>query len=788
MFTTLTLDNGNGEDGSLSSRPKRTQVRRACNWCKLMRIKCDNDRPCSNCRQGDRTCGTSGKNQFRSIAEAVKEVETLRTQMRELESSKRKLEESRSLTRSPVEAAKNAPFPKTYTVRPSASRNGVRVGSILYGMASLPFFITRLGEFLQATRPQLEVQLELDISTHVSTPNLLPPDSSSAKFLPPSQETHYLALFWQTHYFSFPILNEGELRREYQELVAETGAGAPRKASALVDIILALCIQLGSFRIHHTSDPRAGARGSPPPSCSTPAGFQYYNRCQEAIDQTIESPSLATVQCYVFSIIYLCEAGLWNAAHGIAGKAVMIAMLLGLPNEPPASEPELQKELSRRTWWSLYALDAILSVEVGRPPIIDPLVSTCRLPSDSLEIAQSLAPHYRHDETCPSWLGFQTQTLRLLHAARTIRTDFSNKYDDLVGEDGYKAFVSNGEIREECARFLAEPMKEIEAWAKDVPNGYYVPRKEGKPFSTSRSILDLDSNPNILIHCQRQRLLIELQYHHQCICLYQPFICFASTPGISTPLSDSMAAAGLSHAIALTTMVHQALTTSDVLSGIYFVCRWQKNALFTMLGYAYTFPLCHSSTAILKTIGMGIAVIDMYASTFSMAVSATTNTRILADDIGAVMSGFYVGDSWPSSSWLASLGTTTSTTTPPPPPPPVPATADAGQQPTATVSPTMGFSSSETSERQNPRPLTTASSVTTTARPSTPAATTDELLHLNQLDMDALPAMGDMGSDWDAMDILWTNLGTTLSSQTEFWAMMEDVGLEGLDKDKMHSS
>ncbi|KAI2620449.1 hypothetical protein GGR54DRAFT_601138, partial [Hypoxylon sp. NC1633] len=74
MFATLDLSYGASPqdgDGAPSSRPKRSQVRRACDWCKLMRIKCDNHRPCSNCHHARRECGMSGENQFRSIAAAV---------------------------------------------------------------------------------------------------------------------------------------------------------------------------------------------------------------------------------------------------------------------------------------------------------------------------------------------------------------------------------------------------------------------------------------------------------------------------------------------------------------------------------------------------------------------------------------------------------------------------------------------------------------------------------------------------------------------------------------------
>ncbi|KAJ6112042.1 hypothetical protein N7523_008103 [Penicillium sp. IBT 18751x] len=33
------------------SRRKRAQVARACDWCRLNRIKCDERKPCQNCRE-----------------------------------------------------------------------------------------------------------------------------------------------------------------------------------------------------------------------------------------------------------------------------------------------------------------------------------------------------------------------------------------------------------------------------------------------------------------------------------------------------------------------------------------------------------------------------------------------------------------------------------------------------------------------------------------------------------------------------------------------------------------
>lgn len=503
-------------------------------------------------------------------------------------------------------------------------------------MTSLPSLLARLDNFLRSHRPQL--QLDLDLSSCAG--NCSQQDINAAQgygFLTRAQESHYLDLFWQTHYFSFPILNEGQFRSDFKALWADRDATSTvlRNASPLVDITLALCIQLGSSFRRQTAGESENGSGSGVPL----AGYQYYQRCQDSIDQTIESPSITTVQCYIFSIVYLYEAGLLNRAQAVAGKAVMMAMLLGLCNEPRSTEPEAQKEVARRTWWSLYILDAKLSMEVGRPPLLGPNHSTCNPPSDSLDVARWLGPHYSFDDTCPTWLGFQTQTLRLINVVRQARSAVYAKYESIVGEGGYGDFVNNTAAREECAGILTAQMKELDAWAKQVPDSYTVPRRDGQPFSTDRSAIDI--RPDTIVHCQRQRLLLELQYHQHCMSLYQPFITLSPAPEVSTPLSDTKAVAAANHAMALTALMHQSLTSSEALGGTHHVLRWQQNAIFILLGFAYTFPLSSSIPAVARAIEMATAVIDMYGEALPQARRVAAVARALVDDAGAVNAGLH---------------------------------------------------------------------------------------------------------------------------------------------------
>ncbi|KAI1334140.1 fungal-specific transcription factor domain-containing protein [Xylariaceae sp. FL0016] len=927
-----------------AGRPKRSQVRRACDWCKLMRIKCDNYRPCSNCQQADRECAISGDNQFRSIAEAVQEVKRLRAQVREFRDNHNALSSSapepapsgqqlqqhqqqhqqkpghshtesqqghaspkqedtqplqqpqlqqqqgrhhdhgqqqeqhqqqqqpeqyqhspqqddhgharhdssihqetkvtgcstpRSISgqhrvsslntanltaTSPLSPA-NTPEPSLYpnkhspiTDRPihtAASCDGVRVDSIPYGITSITFFLTHMKHFLQAARPQLRLEMDLDSTStsagvcraagsrpapevHVDySKQENAPTGISANYnhgcLPRAQETLFLDLFWQTHYFSFPILNEAQFRRDFKNLWNESPPGGPRKASPLVDIVLALCVQLGGFLMSHNMDgsnyPQQNELSVEDLGTPSLGGLQYYQRCQSTMDKTIDSPSIENVQSYIFSIVYLYEAGLLNRAQVMAGKAIMMATILGLPNEPPLHLPEPQKEVLRRTWWSLYMIETKLSMETGRPPIISPSYSTCRLPSDSKEVAKWLGPHYSFDDSCPTWLGFQTQTLRLLDAVRSVRSSFYAKYDAVVGSNGHQEFVNDANAREECACLLAEQMKELNAWAKQVPQGYLVARRDGLPFSMDRNPLEFEVD--MIIHCQRQRLLLELQYHHYCISLYQSFICFRIAEDEElTPVSDSKAAAALAHAMTLTSMVHQTLTNTEALSGIYHVFRWQKSALFTMLGFAYSFPLSGAAAATRKSIGLAIDVIDMYQAILPEAKTVVDTARVLAEDVNSMISSRF--------------GTAARTRLSSPASPPNSTVVAAGANPdtssmvSAAAAGTLDTQSdvlSRMHQTMTHMSHPVAAPLIDSGAPGQPDQNMTSILSPSatdkMLDLGFPQELGEEGANVEAMDMLWASLapGGDALLGMDAWASMGDAPMmDGLNFGELNDS
>lgn len=99
---------------------------------------------------------------------------------------------------------------------------------------------------------------EIDISRRAGTGSLRAVGHDLSK----SAEDDYLRLFWQSFNSAFPILDESEFRVHHESLWHTSRA--LRRASALVDIVLALCMQCrAALPASHpdyisSDDPRSG--------------------------------------------------------------------------------------------------------------------------------------------------------------------------------------------------------------------------------------------------------------------------------------------------------------------------------------------------------------------------------------------------------------------------------------------------------------------------------------------------------------------------------------------------
>ncbi len=529
--------------------------------------------------------------------------------------------------------------------------------SQFYGPSSLLYFMSRMTSYIatELQEPQHEHHMQLNsasrsFSSPTSQRRTNHQDSlvsvvttpMGGEHLTEAQEDYFLGLFWQSYHCIYHILDESEFREHYRSLW--TKPGAPRNPSALVDIVLAMCMQYGlTFlpRDDVNSNPKGDVNGND----ATIAGRWFYQRCQSLLAEELESPSVTTIQCYVLSVIYLCNASFHNTAHSILALAIRTAQTLGLHLEPPEDMPRVQRELRKRLWWILYALETQGCMELGRPWVIQIAHVTCNLPADDQELAVLSNGHFvsmggDSNVTCFTSI---LQNIRLILTTRAIHTAFYAKCVEVLNINDGKDLYNNPESLETCAGFLQSSMNSLQSWLDELPNALKTPRKgNGKPLSTDRSALNME--PSAPLWLQRQRLLLELRYHKLAMSLYQPFISFVrpfrSRP---RPLAEANSVSCLNHAMTLTHMTHQMLAETDILGGWYEAFRWQWNAALSILGFILMCPVHPCTPAARKAVAVAIAVFELFSDNFAIAVSAAAIVRAVAAKAEVLISRFRTG-------------------------------------------------------------------------------------------------------------------------------------------------
>ncbi|KAI0840352.1 hypothetical protein F5Y06DRAFT_285734 [Hypoxylon sp. FL0890] len=656
-------------------RQKRSQVSRACDWCRVHRIKCDNNHPCLNCKNRGGQCSNDRTNEFRTLPHAFREIERLRKRNQELQ---KELEEERSRNRNQAAPPAGVSNPQVSTsqsnpwVPPSASGSpsiddrsssqweGVFTSTARspaktwYGPSSLLYFINRMNICLSS-------RLQEQFPEHFMQPNsasrLLdgpasPPDKPTdvlnqdlrpditKEYLTPTQEEYFLDLYWQSHHTSLLVLYEDDFKQHYKSLW--TGSRKTRKPSALVDIVLALCMQYGMAQrqAKNNSSLRSADIDT---NDATLAGRWHYCRCQTLLTCELESPTLSTLQCNILSVIWLCWASFQNMADSTLAIATRTAQMLGLHLPPPQDMPQREKDLRKRLWWSIYVAEAKTSMKLGRPFMIHLSHASVGLPSDDHEAAARSGSDFAPLDDHTTWLSWDVHNTKLAIAVRSVYTAFYDKYMDIFNGDS----IAISTVESHADSFSTH-MKSLERWVLDVPSALKIPRKDhGTPFSTERSPLDMEQFAPLWV--QRQRLLLELLYHNLCVNLYRPFIWLTpaalhSLTGLtaeslqSTPFVDTCCRKCASHAMEFTSIMRQVLSTTDLLTGWHETFQWQWNCAISLVAFVLAYSHDGEQTrAAREAIDDAIDVLNTFGSSFAVAASAANVVRSLSATVDQIV-------------------------------------------------------------------------------------------------------------------------------------------------------
>lgn len=519
-------------------------------------------------------------------------------------------------------------------------------GQIYYGPLSSSYFVTRITRHLSQAlnQPMDNAKLEACIARFTYQPPTHQPsrwDASPAsstdqhtdekeepKDLTMPQEERFLNLLWQSFHCVYPVLSELKFQQYYASLwSSSTSDGtATRKPSALVDILLAVCMQYSStfsiFGDHQDGDSEGGLQAVN----ANIASRAYYQRAQRLLQSELENPSIVSVQSHIYSIIYLYNTSMLNTAYINLGVTLGIAHTLRLHICPMDGISSEQQELRRRIWWTLYRIDSQLSMTLGRPPLIQLSHVSCGLPRDDREHARLSGTVLLTNHEDISWLSFHNQCAKLIFLAQGVQAAFQRKCSQLLNGDKAKDIYDDPRLLEALAEFLGREMTAIHDWAQNVPQSLCNARKgAGEPFSTNRAALSISSFCPLWL--QHQRLLLELHYHHLLISLFRPFIRFPPMSSSITPQTDGYNISCLNHAMAITSILNQVLSETDLLRGWSPIFQYQWDAILCTLGFVLSNSLCPPTPSARKSLQTAISTLDLASDHFTAARHAAEVVR-----------------------------------------------------------------------------------------------------------------------------------------------------------------
>lgn len=532
----------------------------------------------------------------------------------------------------------------------------IRTGNLShYGPLSSSYFGARLGFYLTEKTEQLhsEILFPGDISRLNCPPNLLTPEAqldqpqSSAvsrggdiEQMTRAQEEQFLDLHWQSFHCIYPIIDEAEFRNHYDSLWDNFSFLPTRSPSPLVDSIMAICMQYGStFLIIDDNTPSKDDVDHV--KTASQNSYALFCRSQRLLLDVIESPSMVTIQSYIYCIIYLYNISSLNAAYVMMGYASSVAQTIGLQFRPARTTLVADQQLRARVWSVMTMLDRQLSMAVGRPATIHVMQSSTELAGHGQEHASlsgSTLMSPNHDDI--TWLSFHANCAHLIDLVQDIQSAFSKQVIQKQKRHAVKSFYDSPAVLEELASFLGREVRSVYEWAENVSEPLKIPRKgHGESFSTERTPLKLDNFSPLWL--QRQRLLLEILYHHLQLSNFRSFLRLPPGSSFITPISDCHSINCLNHAVSLTNIIHQVLTDTDLLRGWSPVIQYQWDSTLCILGFILTNPVCPPSPTARKCLQTAISSFEMMGKYFAAAREAAQLVRRFASQAEMLFQQFH---------------------------------------------------------------------------------------------------------------------------------------------------
>lgn len=211
---------------------------------------------------------------------------------------------------------------------------------------------------------------------------------------------HLLSSYYSSVHMITPILHWPTFEQEY-EAVYKAGSlrGVPPVWSSLFFAVLAV-----------------GVLFSIEPSIHRPyKGKEYIETSRMLTDMWNDEFVIDHARTAILTSIFLTEMNLKSAAWTWLASAVRISQDIGLHCET-GPWPMIEREMRRRVWWGIYVWDRHMSLELGRPLLIEDADCDVNLPV-------AIDDHYIHDAGMLVPNGVSPLTnfiLPIIHVVRAV--------------------------------------------------------------------------------------------------------------------------------------------------------------------------------------------------------------------------------------------------------------------------------------------------------------------------------------------------------------------------------
>ncbi|CZR69699.1 related to transcriptional activator acu-15 [Phialocephala subalpina] len=363
---------------------RRRRVAMACLNCRAQKAKCDGKRPiCSRCEGYGHSCIWSGGRKTRSQTSIVSSPGGLRPEslppekdpwqmaVRSYDTLVRRIrpdlsESARAATDSSLSYIRNQ-LPQELSelddpledCPPSTFQGSGRIENPqrYLGEASDVRFFHAVKQVLQDnTLEPPEVVSEHEIQSYDQ--GIEPPDVSGRHIgLPPKESADsYINIYFSTIHIAYPFICKPEFMVRYEKYWKgdlEDGLNASW---------LSILYTIFSIGAYYHSFPRSE-------NDVTHVHLRYFRQALALSGSVLSNCTLTNVQMLLTQCFFLLATGQTDRCWNSLGLAIRVGQSIGLhvENALKSRSSPVEQETMRRTWYSMFVLDRLLALQLGRP-------------------------------------------------------------------------------------------------------------------------------------------------------------------------------------------------------------------------------------------------------------------------------------------------------------------------------------------------------------------------------------------------------------------------------------